>query len=202
SSSQNENSSNSGSDASGGGSGSENNDDIKNIPCDFCYIFGMMAKIMKWVNSKPSNNSSGFTGASYDFALGGGWKFNLGLVWDDSGGLGIYYGAGATIGLASSIGLEGGNISLTTPSGFTVDNFAGTSASWDFSLGSAGYSRGGTIDTNRFRAIERMNWSNFGDADRGYITNSGSISKGGWIKGRLGAGANWSQTYTGVLRIK
>jgi len=159
----------------------------------------MMAKIMKWVNSKPSNNSSGFTGASYDFALGGGWKFNLGLVWDDSGGLGIYYGAGATIGLASSIGLEGGNISPTTPSGFTVDNFAGTSASWDFSLGSAGYSRGGTIDTNRFRAIERMNWSNFGDADRGYITNSGSISKGGWIKGRLGAGANWSQTYTGVF---
>ena len=53
--SQNENSSSGESDAFGEGSGSENNNDIKNIPCGFCYIFGIMAKTMKWVN----NNSGG-----------------------------------------------------------------------------------------------------------------------------------------------
>ncbi len=152
-------------------------------------------------NSKPVSKGGGFIGASYNFALGGGWKFNAGIVWDDEGGMAIYLGAGATIGLAASVGLEGGNINATSPSGFTVDNFAGTSAGYDFSLGPAGYSNGGTIDTGRFRAVERMNMSNFGDTEKGYKTNSGSLSKGGWFKARLGAGANWSQNYTGVLRI-
>ena len=153
-------------------------------------------------NSKPVSKGCGFFGASYNFALAGGWKFNTGIVWDDEGGLAFYFGAGATIGLAASIGLEGGDIYPTSSSGFTVDNFGGTSAGYDLSLGPAGYSNGGSIDTGRYRAVDRMNMSNFGDTDEGYRTNSGSLSKGGWFKGRLGAGANWSQTYTGVLRIK
>ncbi len=46
-----ENDSESDASSSSDGGGSENNNDIKNIPCGFCYIFGIMAKTMKWVNS-------------------------------------------------------------------------------------------------------------------------------------------------------
>lgn len=61
---------------------------------------------------------------------------------------------------------------------------------------------GGSIDTGKLRPVERMNWSKFGINKDGYTTVSGSISKEGWFKSRVGAGVFWSQNYTGVLSIR
>lgn len=38
--------------------------------------------------------------------------------------------------------------------------------------------------------------------DDGYKTNSGLLSRGGWFKSRIGAGAMWSQNHTKILRLR
>ena len=128
---------------------------------------------------------------SLSFAFGGGYSIKFGKVFDQKGGSRSFFSHGPTVGLSLGISMESTTIipNSDNPLGFSVDEYAGSSAGYSVGYGTVAVSVSGTFDrTGGSPASEFMRVP----MRAGYTEYGGgpSASRG------LNVGGQWSQTKT------
>jgi hypothetical protein len=128
---------------------------------------------------------------TYGFALLGGPSFSLGYVEDSSGKGKWYTSLGGSIGLGYNVGFDHFIIKSKGSHKFSVNDWVGTSHSYNYGFGPFSKSNGQSVDTNRLKGnIEHFMPSLWGNNARPYSFQSQGIGYGG------DAGFMWTSSQT------
>lgn len=92
----------------------------------------------------PNNIGGTFSGFSFGGAALGGLSLSFGFVNDNYGDRGFYFTFAGNAGLGGGAGITSGEISPTAGQTFAITDYASMGNSWNASLFSLSYERGGT----------------------------------------------------------